>query len=254
MLNTLSHSFTFYLKIPMKKYLFIPIIILLLSCSGKEIQLAKADRTIVSEITDLSPVYFFFENKGNDTLAVLNRNNTISSTNWIFHIDKRLKLKHFIPELVKLQTKKKNSPHKRADAENYFSYTDSVQKKLAFLPFTTTEFVFDNELSRFYIVKKNKEFEKFYNFNINFDKQNNVYLDGFEIDRNDFVALINQQISFANTTMKPTLIHLNFDENLTLEQYSQNKILALQLNTSLVKIADKEFIYNVKRLPKCDCK
>ncbi len=239
----------------MKKNIFIIISLLFfVSCNQKEIQLAKADRTIVSEITDLSPVYFFFENKGNDTLAVLNRNNTISSTNWVFHIDKQLKLKHFISELVKLQTKKKNSPHKRADAENYFSYTDSVQKKLAFLPFTTTEFFFDNELSRFYIVKKNKEFEKFYNFNINFDKKNNIYLNGNQIIRANFVTILTDFIAFSNTKNKPNLLHLNFDENLNFEQYIQNKLLALKLENSITKIATKEFVYNEKKLPKCGCK
>ncbi len=49
----------------------------------------------------------FFDLKNEkDTLVEVNKKNSISSTNWVFNIDKRLPLKLVIPEVMKLQEKK----------------------------------------------------------------------------------------------------------------------------------------------------
>ena len=67
----------------------------------------------VSNVVDHSPIYVFFRTKGKDTLAEVNRKNSIISTNWILNIDKRLPLRLVIPEVMKLQEKKRNEvPHK----------------------------------------------------------------------------------------------------------------------------------------------
>lgn len=88
----------------------------------------------------------FFKTEKNDTIIEVNRSNSISSTNWLFNIDKRLPLKLIIPEIQKLQAKKENSSHKNEDSENYFTYMDNVKKSLAFLPFAKTEFVLENQI------------------------------------------------------------------------------------------------------------
>src|SRR3954470_13744549 len=120
------------------KYYSLIIFLLLLSCGNKEdILLPKSNVTIVSNVEDHAPIYIFFRTKGKDTLAEVNRKNSIISTNWIFNIDKRLPLKLVIPEVMKLQEKKRGeSAHKNEKAENYYSYADSIGKNLAFLPFT----------------------------------------------------------------------------------------------------------------------
>jgi hypothetical protein len=41
-----------------------------------------------------------------------------------------------IPEVIKMQAKKSGSMHNNAESQNYFSYSDSIHKKLAFVPFT----------------------------------------------------------------------------------------------------------------------
>ena len=88
----------------MKKYLALIITVALFSCEGnKDILLPKADKTIVSDVQEHSPIYIFFKVEGKDTIADVNRKNSIVSTNWIFNIDKRLPLRLVIPELIKLQ-------------------------------------------------------------------------------------------------------------------------------------------------------
>ena len=125
----------------MKKYLVLLIAFGIVSCEGKkEIQLPKADRTIIGDVKEHSPIYIFFKVEGKDTIADVNRKNAIVSTNWIFNIDKRLPLKLVMPELIKLQAKKDKSIHKNEAAENFFSYANDKKKTLAFLPFASLKF------------------------------------------------------------------------------------------------------------------
>lgn len=120
----------------MKNIVYVFLVSMFVSCSNKEVLLPQVDRTIATTVEDHSPIYMFFETKEKDTLVDLNRKNSISSTNWIFNIDKRLPLKLVIPEVIKMQAKKSGSMHNNAESQNYFSYSDSIQKKLAFVPFT----------------------------------------------------------------------------------------------------------------------
>jgi hypothetical protein len=49
----------------------------------------------------------------------------------------RLLLKLVIPEVMKLQDKKrKEKAHKIEKAENYYAYADSIGKNMAFISFT----------------------------------------------------------------------------------------------------------------------
>src|SRR6478609_5722354 len=114
----------------MMKYCSLLVFLLLLSCGNKkDIFLPKSDVTMVSNVEDHSPIYIFFRTNGKDTLAEVNRKNSIISTNWILNIDKRLPLKLVIPEVMKLQEKKRTEvAHKNELAENYYSYADSIGK------------------------------------------------------------------------------------------------------------------------------
>ncbi|WP_291287964.1 hypothetical protein [Flavobacterium sp.] len=139
------------------KYFTLIIAFLLFSCGKKEdVLLPKSNVTIVKDVQDLSPVYIFFKTQGKDTMADVNRKNSIISTNWIFNIDKRLPLKLVILEVMKLQEKKRaDSAHKNENAENYYSYADSIGKNLAFLPFTKVYYKMEiaNNRSQLYFKK-----------------------------------------------------------------------------------------------------
>lgn len=139
------------------KYFSLLLICLLFSCGKKEdVLLPKSNVTIVKNVEDLSPIYIFFKTEGKDTIADVNRRNSIISTNWIFNIDKRLSLKLVIPEVMKLQEKKRGEKaHKNEKAENYYSYADSIGKNLAFIPFTKVYYKMEiaNNRSQLYFKK-----------------------------------------------------------------------------------------------------
>lgn len=206
----------------MKKYIALVIALALFSCEGKkEIELPKADRTIVADVQEHSPIYMFFKVEGKDTIADVNRKNSIVSTNWIFNIDKRLPLRLVIPELIKLQAKKDKSMHKNEAAENYFSYANDVKKTMAFLPFTKVK----------YVIGKPKSGAIVY-----FSKNNKISVDNVAVTKDSLGSYLNKlpEIKYHN-------INFCFDKNDTYNNYINNEILVRSLEIESVK--PEEFIY-----------
>lgn len=92
----------------MRKITFFIAAVLLVSCGEeKKILLPKADVTLVKQVDDLSTIDMFFKVENNDTVADVNKSTVISTTNWVFNIDKRLPLKAILPDIIKLQEKKR---------------------------------------------------------------------------------------------------------------------------------------------------
>jgi len=238
----------------MKKLVIIITLLSLISCSEKEVKLPQAEVSVLKDIVDHSPIYMFFEVENEkDTIIDVNRKNSISSTNWVFNIDKRLPLKLIIPEVVKLQEKKASSSHSKKDAIDVFSYSDSIGKNLAFFPITDVKYKLDNQFSKFFIKKHAKKYTEYHNFTVNFNKKNEIIVDGFDVERKGFVAFIKEFSDFTNDG-KIIMLHLNFDKNLSYDDYLKNKILAWQATNSKVQISSFEFIYDAKQLPECGCK
>ncbi|MNX57452.1 hypothetical protein D3C86_882690 [compost metagenome] len=204
------------------KYLSFLLVVFLFSCEGKkDVLLPKANVSIVKDVQDHSPIYIFFKTEGKDTIAEVNRKNSIISTNWIFNIDKRLPLRLVIPEVMKLQEKKRGEKaHKNEKAENYYSYADSIGKNLAFLPFTKVYYKME---------KPNKE-----NFVFHFRKgKKQVLMGNKEIKISEILKYF-YSIKFERV---PDVVFL-FDKNMSYEEYMQDKIL-LQKHVS----------YNLDKLP-----
>ncbi|KDN56423.1 hypothetical protein FEM21_04420 [Flavobacterium seoulense] len=210
------------------KYLSLIAVLFLISCGNKEdILLPKSDTTIISDVKDHSPIYIFFRTEGKDTLAEVNRNNSIITTNWILNIDKRLPLKLVIPEVMKLQDKKrKEKAHQNENAENYYSYADSVKENMAFIPFTKVH----------YSIGKPKSND----FVISFKKANNlVWLNGRAVKKADLL-----QEFFSTTFINKPRIVMQFDKNMSYDEYIQNKVLLRKFDLySVNPILPFEFIY-----------
>ncbi|MBJ2124738.1 MULTISPECIES: hypothetical protein [Flavobacterium] len=204
------------------KYFTLIIAFLLFSCGKKEdVLLPKSNVSIVKDVQDHSPIYLFFKVEGKDTIADLNRKSAIISTNWIFNIDKRLPLKKVIPEVIKMQEKKRNEKmHQNEESENYYSYADSIGKNLAFLPFTKVFYKMERPAQGSFVVyfKKGKQ---------------QVFMANQEIK----ISEILKQFYSIKFERVPDLVFL-FDKNMSYEEYIQYKILL-----------QKEVTYNLDKLP-----
>lgn len=210
------------------KYFSLIVVLFLISCGNREdILLPKSDTTIVSDVKDHSPIYIFFRTESKDTLAEVNRNNSIITTNWILNIDKRLPLKLVIPEVIQLQDKKrKEKAHQNEKAENYYSYADSIKENMAFIPFTKLH----------YSIGKPKSND----FVISFKKANDlVWLNGRAVKKADLL----QEIFSLQFIIRPRIV-IQFDKNMSYGEYIQNKILIRKFDLySVNPIAPVEFIY-----------
>lgn len=208
------------------KYFSLAIFFVLFSCGNQEdILLPKSNVTIVSDVKDHSPIYIFFRTKGKDTLAEVNRKNSIITTNWILHIDKRLPLRLVIPELMKLQEKKRTEvAHKNELAENYYSYADSIGKNMAFLPFTKVYYTIGEPAGGDLIIR--------------FKKRNDLVLVyGKEIQKKELVSSV-----YSIDHIVQPRIFLVFDKNMSYEEYIQTKILVRKFDSYNDEVP-KEFIY-----------
>jgi hypothetical protein len=208
------------------KYCSLIALLFLFSCGKKEaVLLPKSNVTVVANIVDHSPIYIFFRTKGKDTLAQVNRKNSIISTNWILNIDKRLPLRLVIPEVMKLQQKKREEKaHKNENAENYYSYADSIGKNMAFIAFTDVYYSMENPLSGSLI--------------LHFKKNSNaIVIHDLEIAKDSIVKYI-ESINFA---IQPKII-LVFDKNMSFNEYLQTKIIVKDLD-KFNKEVPLEYIY-----------
>lgn len=200
----------------MKYYLGLLLVFGMLSCDGnKEIQLPKANKTIVADVQEHSPIYIFFKVEGKDTIAEVNRKNSISSTNWIFNIDKRLPLRLVIPELIKLQAKKDGSMHKNEASKNYFSYANEIKKTMAFMPFTMVKF----------LMEKPKTGAVVY-----FTKNNKVLVDDVAVQKDSLENYLDK-LPLA----KYHDINFCFDKNSTFDSYIKNQMIIRSMEIEFAK-------------------
>jgi hypothetical protein len=205
----------------MKGIVVLVLLFLLSSCQNKEVILPQANETVVANVKDYSPIYFFFKTEEKDTLIEVNISKSISSTNWFFTIDKRLPLRKVILEIKKLQAKNTSSMHKSVTSENYFTYTDTVKKTMAFFPFT----------------KVNYKLEK-PDFNV-------IY---FYLDRNDLVHF-NEEVFSKNElqtfldskTFPASSVFFAYDKGMSFGKYIQYQFFVKHL------IAPKGISINTKK-------
>lgn len=189
--------------------------------------LPKTSKTIVSNVLDHSPIYLFFRTKDSDTLIEVNRKNSIITTNWILNIDKRLPLRLVIPEVMKLQDKKrKEKAHKNENAENYYSYADTIGKNMAFIPFTNVYYKMEKPIAKNPIVC--------------------FYKDKIMVN-DSIVKRENLQTYFdAMLIGNDTPFVLCFDKNSSYGSYIQDKIFikSIKLNKKAIRFdGNQEYIF-----------
>ncbi|HEX9152857.1 MAG TPA: hypothetical protein VF842_12285 [Flavobacterium sp.] len=205
------------------------IFFILLSCGNKEaVLLPKADVTIVRNVEDHSPIYIFFRTKDKDTVAEVNRKNEIISTNWIFNIDKRLPLRLVIPDVIKLQQKKREEKaHKNELAQNYYSYADTIGKNLAFISFTNVFYKFEKPKTGIVVF---------------FAKNNAIMVDSIVMKKEEFLMYLDK---VPNNKLNKYVFC--FDKDLSFGSYIQDKIFLQSLKLPKSKLEtvvfNQEFVY-----------
>lgn len=222
------------------KKLLIAFCLLVLCACGKEksVLLPEIQNTKITEITDVSPAYLFYDETKPDSLE-LNKNNLIISTNWLVNVDKRLTLKQVIPSIIKLQEKKRNSDHKNKNARNYFTCNATSIKNLGFVDFTDVVYDYEREDKDGKIEPENTIFIVVLNLNkiivYPLDK------DDFETNINDFETNLKESLPVNNEKVN---VKLSFNEILSFQDYITLKYKLSQLNLENTTINNQEYIIN----------
>jgi hypothetical protein len=235
----------------MKNVFIILLLFLTLSCSKKEIKLPALAENGIQEIHNHSQVWLFLTIENNDTTVTLNKKNTISTTHWVFNIDKRLPLKTIIPSVQKLQYKHSNSFHSKEGMHNYFSYSDTISKKLSFLKFDDVVYKTDSLLSKYYIKKHSSNYLKYNNINLTFNPKN-VLINDAKFEKADFKITLLEFIDFASEGNQ-TMLHLNFNEQLSYQDYLLYKTMIHNFHDKNIITNKIEFIFNPTKVPDCGC-
>jgi len=219
----------------MKYFILLITMFFVFSCGNKKVlHLPEIDYSEISDITDVSHAYLFYDETQKDSVE-LNRKNLISSTNWLINVDKRLTLKQAIPHLKFLQEKKKNSSHKNKEAKNYFTCNDTSRQNLGFIEFT--DIVYFNDASG-YDGELNSDDASMLVFNLNdiriITSDNKV----FQTDKSSLIKTITNLFN-----LNKGLIYLEFKDSLTFQEYISIKSVIEKLDSENITISNNEFIY-----------
>jgi len=226
------------------KFVYPWFLVLLLSC-GKEktVVLPKIAHSEITKIEDISPAYLFYNEKMSDSIE-LNRKNLISTTNWLFNVDKRLTLKQAIPKIMFLQEKKRNMKmHRNEDAKNYYTCNDTGIKNLGFIEFTNVVYHLERSVDYY---NKTSDVLKYPSVNLFFNASGKIKLNGKLKDSLSYSNRNTLKADIKNLTNEEPYkidLKLNFDKNLIFQDYISFKSLVSELKLDNVTVDNNEFIY-----------
>ncbi len=230
----------------MKKILLLFVSFVMLGCAKKEVKIPTLAEKGIHEVQNNSLVWLFFEVQNNDTIALVNRKNTISTTHWIYNIDKRLPLKTIIPSIITLKYKHANSMHSEKGMHDYFSYSDTISKKLSFLEFDGVNYKTDSLLSKNFIKKNSADYINYNNINLIFNK-NSIWIDEVKTEKYHFKDALISLIELSSDGKEP-MLHLNFNQNLLYQDYLFYRTMIHAIDVKNILINQNEFIFNENKV------
>ncbi len=206
------------------KFLYISFfIIFFASCSKKDVKVPVNDNPGIHEIWDNSPVYILMKIKNKDTLADLKLGQVMTTTHWLVAADKRLKMNKMAGAIEKILKKRhKKSIHSKEGTHAYFSYLDSVQKKISFIDFDSIQLMPNFYTSATYLKEYSKFDEAFNKYHINISPKQIIFNDSIRFDKHIGKQKIFDsiwKIVGQHTNNKANKLYLNFGENIKFDRF-----------------------------------
>ncbi len=141
--------------------------------------------------------------------------------------------------------------HSEKGMHDYFSYSDTISKKLSFIEFDSVNYVTDSLQSKYEIKKEAEDFKKYYNLNLTFSETKN-YLNETSVEKNEFKSTLLEFIEFSSES-KQTMLHLNFNENTSYQTYLFFKTMVSSIKSEAILLNTNEYIFNENKVPDCGC-
>ncbi len=225
----------------MKKTLFLLFIsISLTACSDKEIQLPDASFESSSTIEDVSSAFVFYdEATGN---AEMNKNNLISTTNWIINIDKRLSLADVMPYVQELQAKRdKKSIHKNEAARTYLGGYDTNEQQPVFIDISDNRYNDGSALANFTNAGRSLDFsDKIF---LSFDVNKVTILNDDEMTTTTFGDFHKILFKLLQKSRIPKKVFTSYHQDLSYQDFYKLKSTLANVQFINGSLAQNEFIY-----------
>lgn len=225
------------------KYIVLLLAVFTFSCAKeKAVLLPEIANAKITEVTDVSPAYLFYDATKPDSIE-LNRGNLITTTNWLVNVDKRLTLKQAIPKIITLQDKKRNAEvHKNDNARNYYTCNDTSIKNLGFLEFTDVIYKLNSIAPNVSPDYGNPRADKII---VDFKSPSDIKL--VTILKDSILKKSTLQTLKADVESLPKVgtyeMILNISANLTFQDYISFKSILSQIEPSIMTLNVNEFIY-----------
>ncbi len=204
------------------------IIIGFISCNDKSLQLPQVPLSGLSGNMNHSQIWVFYNQES--AQADLNINNTISSTDWIINIDRRLALSEVIPvfQLIKKKRSKK-SIHNVEGMQNFLSYSDTYNKEIALFSMDSIQYIMESQADIAKIEQK-----------ISCDYRLVFSQDVIELNQREFS--VDQWKTISLDTLTPGQIQLHFDSRLTYQNYMSYRLLLNDILPKEMIVESTEYI------------
>ena len=227
---------------PSQLYIFLFMAILTISCQKKEIKIPTSDKTGIQEISNFSEIWMFSDNNVEDTLLIKDHN-LIGATNWIFNIDRNLKLKKVFPKIQYFQDKRlKRAEENKSEFKNYLSYSDTINEILSFVDVSYIQFHFDTLQSEKSILNNYDHYKNYNNIHLSFGL-NSYFINENKMNKVGFFEILKE---FLLNTKKENkiLLHLNFNQDLTYQEYLNIKTQLIYSKNELFNLDPNEYIFD----------
>ena len=216
---------------------FLIFVLLLVSCNNKNVQLPLIETDGIKEIQNHSSIWIFYKRDKKGTSAVLNKNNKLLNTHWIYNIDRRLTMDKIVPILEEMQANRnKKSLHKVEGMLNYFSYANTLSENISLIKFDSISFI---------VQEKNIEIISFENPEksfIHLEITNDENLINKKRTDPDQLQYRLDEIISKDTLTSPKII-LQYPGDLSYQNYLSVKALLSELR---LEVDMNEYIYTIK--------
>lgn len=214
-----------------KKLIFLLIILtLLISCNKKSLELPLISIEGVSNITNHSEIWVFYDVEKEKNKANINKNNIISTTNWIINIDKKLQMSEVVPALQMIKAKReKKTPHSAEGMSDYLSYANNKDKNISLFKIDSIQFLSldkmsSDDLAQHYQADNNIIF-----------REKNISVNNKEISID---SLKSENFNIKNSQR----VHVFFEENITYQSYLEKRVKLSKIVKGKIIVDETEYM------------
>jgi len=222
--------------------------IFLTACHKPEMKLPINDNPGLTGINDISQIYIFFKIQNGDTLADLHDGQTITTTHWVTHIDRRLPMKTLITPLQYLYKKRhKKSIHSKPGTKLYLSHVDTLNKQLVVTDFTRMQIHSPFYTSYDFVQKYPARYRNRKVLHVDI-KPDSIYLDTmafvFPQGKAEMITYLHH-LAQENT---PRELMINADYRIDYGRFNDAYSFLALADSSLFRIQSSLFLYNPQEL------